>query len=101
MQQQHQQQQSTNPQQQQLQQHVLSNQQPQTSNHSMHQLDKVGGGSGSVAVDGSMSNSFRGNDQVSSLLVSSASSIFWHLIYQIFSPSGIKNHWVNLFLVTR
>ncbi|KAF7817216.1 transcriptional corepressor LEUNIG-like isoform X1 [Senna tora] len=64
IQQQHQQQQSTNPQQQQIQQHVLSNQQPQTSNHNMHQLDKVGGG-GSVAVDGSMSNSFRGNDQVS------------------------------------
>ncbi|KAG5018665.1 hypothetical protein JHK87_014520 [Glycine soja] len=40
--------------------------QSQTSNHSMHQQDKVGGGGGgSVTVDGSMSNSFRGNDQVS------------------------------------
>ncbi|KAJ1410995.1 WD40/YVTN repeat-like-containing domain superfamily [Sesbania bispinosa] len=36
-----------------------------TSNHSMHQQDKVGGGGGSVNMDGSMSNSFRGNDQVS------------------------------------
>ncbi|KAG5048448.1 hypothetical protein JHK85_009551 [Glycine max] len=63
--QQQQQQSSTNAQQQQLQQHVLSNQQSQTSNHSMHQQDKVGGGGGSVTVDGSMSNSFRGNDQVS------------------------------------
>ncbi|KAI9073967.1 hypothetical protein K1719_025650 [Acacia pycnantha] len=61
---QQQQQQSNNPQQQQLHQHVLSNQQPQTSNHNMHQLDKVGGG-GSITMDGSMSNSFRGNDQVS------------------------------------
>ncbi|OMO80569.1 hypothetical protein COLO4_24036 [Corchorus olitorius] len=38
--------------------------QPQSSNPSLHQQDKVGGG-GSVTVDGSMSNSFRGNDQVS------------------------------------
>ncbi|KAL5127631.1 Transcriptional corepressor LEUNIG [Glycine soja] len=59
------QQQNANPQQQQLQQHTLSNQQSQTSNHSMHQQDKMGGGGGSVNVDGSMSNSFRGNDQVS------------------------------------
>ncbi|KAL9313322.1 hypothetical protein ACSQ67_018774 [Phaseolus vulgaris] len=67
LQQQHQQQSSTNAQQQQqqLQQHALSNQQSQTSNHSMHQQDKVGGGGGSVTVDGSLSNSFRGNDQVS------------------------------------
>ncbi|KAL5127629.1 Transcriptional corepressor LEUNIG [Glycine soja] len=57
------QQQNANPQQQQLQQHTLSNQQSQTSNHSMHQQDKMGGGGGSVNVDGSMSNSFRGNDQ--------------------------------------
>ncbi|KAG4944163.1 hypothetical protein JHK85_048809 [Glycine max] len=63
---QHQQQQNANPPQQQLQQHTLSNQQSQTSNHSMHQQDKMGGGGGSsVNVDGSMSNSFRGNDQVS------------------------------------
>ncbi|KAH1203452.1 Transcriptional corepressor LEUNIG [Glycine max] len=61
---QHQQQQNANPPQQQLQQHTLSNQQSQTSNHSMHQQDKMGGGGGSsVNVDGSMSNSFRGNDQ--------------------------------------
>ncbi|CAJ2643468.1 unnamed protein product [Trifolium pratense] len=65
-QQQHQQQSSINAQQQQqLQQHALSNQQSQTSNHSMHQQDKVGGGGGSVTMDGSMSNSYRGNDQVS------------------------------------
>ncbi|GAU15151.1 hypothetical protein TSUD_08890 [Trifolium subterraneum] len=66
---QHQQQQNANPQQQQLQQHNLSNQQSQSSNHNMHQQDKVGGGGGggggSVTGDGSMSNSFRGNDQVS------------------------------------
>ncbi|KOM48679.1 hypothetical protein LR48_Vigan07g238300 [Vigna angularis] len=43
----------------------LSNQQSQTSNHSMHQQDRVGGGGGSVTVVGGMSNSFRGNDQVS------------------------------------
>ncbi|XWS27175.1 hypothetical protein CRYUN_Cryun26dG0092500 [Craigia yunnanensis] len=62
-----QQQQNSNSQQQQLQQHqqhALSNQQSQSSNPSLHQQDKVGGG-GSVTVDGSMSNSFRGNDQVS------------------------------------
>ncbi|MBA0633194.1 hypothetical protein Godav_001818 [Gossypium davidsonii] len=61
---QQQQQQNSNSQQQQLQQHALSNQQSQSSNPSLHQQDKVGGG-GSVTVDGSMSNSFRGNDQVS------------------------------------
>ncbi|WVY90336.1 hypothetical protein V8G54_035850 [Vigna mungo] len=63
----HQQQQNANPQQQQqqLQQHTLSNQQSQSSNHNMHQQDKIGAGGGSVNVDGSMSNSFRGNDQVS------------------------------------
>ncbi|KAE8726428.1 Transcriptional corepressor LEUNIG [Hibiscus syriacus] len=38
--------------------------QPQSSNPSLLQQDKVGGG-GSVTMDGSMSNSFRGNDQVS------------------------------------
>ncbi|MCI42891.1 transcriptional corepressor LEUNIG-like, partial [Trifolium medium] len=68
-QQQHQQQSSINAQQQQLQQHALSNQQSQTSNHSMHQQDKVGGGGGSVTMDGSMSNSYRGNDQVSPFIV--------------------------------
>lgn len=62
---QHHQQQNNNPQQQQqLQQHALSNQQSQSSNHNLHQQDKMGG-AGSVTVDGSMSNSFRGNDQVS------------------------------------
>ncbi|RYQ94613.1 hypothetical protein Ahy_B08g089550 isoform C [Arachis hypogaea] len=65
MQQQHQQQPNSNPQLQQLQQHALSNQQSQTSSHNMHQQDKVGGGGGSVTADGSMSNSFRGNDQAS------------------------------------
>ena len=72
---QQQQQQSTNPQQQQIQQHALSNQQSQSSNHNMHQQDKVGGG-GSVTVDGSMSNSFRGNDQVSHFLAAPGTSIF-------------------------
>ncbi|RYR05683.1 hypothetical protein Ahy_B06g085510 isoform A [Arachis hypogaea] len=61
----HQQHQNANPQQQQqLQQHALSNQQSQSSNHGMHQQDRVAG-AGSVTADGSMSNSFRGNDQVS------------------------------------
>ncbi|GMI84236.1 ROTUNDA 2, LEUNIG [Hibiscus trionum] len=63
-QQQQQMQQNSNSQQQQLQQHALSNQQSQNSNPSLHHQDKVGGG-GSVTVDGSMSNSFRGDDQVS------------------------------------
>ncbi|KAK1298168.1 Transcriptional corepressor LEUNIG [Acorus calamus] len=57
-----QQQQSSSPQQQ-LQQHALSSQQSQSSNHHLHQQDKVG--AGSVTVDGSVSNSFRGNDQAS------------------------------------
>ncbi|XP_004138746.1 transcriptional corepressor LEUNIG isoform X2 [Cucumis sativus] len=66
LQQQQQQQQSSSQQQQQqqLQQHALSNQQSQSSNHNMHQQEKIGG-AGSVTMDGSMSNSFRGNDQVS------------------------------------
>ncbi|EEF47044.1 WD-repeat protein, putative [Ricinus communis] len=64
-QQQQQQQQNSNPQQPpQHQQHALSNQQSQSSSHNLHQQDKMGG-AGSVTVDGSMSNSFRGNDQVS------------------------------------
>uniref|UniRef100_A0A2C9U9G2 LisH domain-containing protein n=1 Tax=Manihot esculenta TaxID=3983 RepID=A0A2C9U9G2_MANES len=54
-QQQQQQQQNSNPQQQQQQQQQL---------HNHHQQDKMGG-AGSVTVDGSMSSSFRGNDQVS------------------------------------
>lgn len=58
-QQQQQQQQNSNPQQ-----HALSNQQSQSSNHNLHQQDKMGP-AGSVTLDGSMSNSFRGNDQVS------------------------------------
>ncbi|OIW03074.1 hypothetical protein TanjilG_19354 [Lupinus angustifolius] len=62
--QQHQQQQNANSQQHQQQQHGLSNPQSQTSNHNMLQ-DKVGGGGGSVTVDGSLSNTFRVNDQVS------------------------------------
>ncbi|KAJ9702488.1 hypothetical protein PVL29_004299 [Vitis rotundifolia] len=56
------QQQQQQQQQQQLQQHALSSQQSQSSNHNMHQQDKMGG-AGSITVDGSMSNSFRGNDQ--------------------------------------
>lgn len=67
-QQQQQQQHSGNPQQsqqQQLPQHSLSGQQPQSSNHSLQQDKIMGSGTG----DGSMSNSFRGNDQVSTFLV--------------------------------
>ncbi|KAJ6915505.1 transcriptional corepressor LEUNIG isoform X3 [Populus alba x Populus x berolinensis] len=63
-QQQQQQQQNSNPQHQLLQQHVLSNQQSQSSNHNLHPQEKMGD-AGSVNVDGSISNSFRGNDQVS------------------------------------
>ncbi|GMQ03276.1 hypothetical protein CsSME_00049147 [Camellia sinensis var. sinensis] len=63
-QQQQQQQQNSNQQQQQLQQHALSGQQSQSSNHNLHQQDKIVG-AGSVTADGSMSNSFRGNDQAS------------------------------------
>ncbi|KAK1281917.1 Transcriptional corepressor LEUNIG [Acorus calamus] len=59
---QQQQQQSSSPQQQ-LQQHALSSQQSQSSNHHLQQQDKMG--PGSVTVDGSVSNSFRGNDQAS------------------------------------
>ncbi|XP_022929684.1 transcriptional corepressor LEUNIG-like isoform X1 [Cucurbita moschata] len=59
-----QQQQNSSQQQQQQQQHSLSNQQSQSSNHNMHQQEKIGG-AGSVTMDGSMTNSFRGNDQVS------------------------------------
>lgn len=71
--QQHQQQQNSNPQQQQqqLQQHALSNQQSQSSNHNLHQQDKMGGAA-SVTMDSNMSNSFRGNDQVSPFNVTSS-----------------------------
>ncbi|XP_043699670.1 transcriptional corepressor LEUNIG isoform X6 [Telopea speciosissima] len=58
-----QQQHNSNQQQQQLQQHALSTQQSQSSNHHLHPQDKLGG-AGSVTVDGSLSNSFRG-DQAS------------------------------------
>ncbi|PQM36914.1 transcriptional corepressor LEUNIG isoform X3 [Prunus yedoensis var. nudiflora] len=60
------QQQNSNPQQQQqqLQQHNLSAQQSQSSSLNPHQQDKIGG-AGSITMDGSISNSFRGNDQVS------------------------------------
>lgn len=60
---QQQQQQNNNQQlQQQLQQHALSGQQLQNASHNLQQ-DKIVG-AGSVTGDGSMSNSFRGNDQV-------------------------------------
>ncbi|CAN8327009.1 unnamed protein product [Cochlearia groenlandica] len=65
-QQQHQQQGGGNPSQTQsqpLNQISLPNQQSQSSNHNIHQQDKLGGG-GSISMDGSMSNSFRGNEQV-------------------------------------
>ncbi|KAF9613008.1 hypothetical protein IFM89_004862 [Coptis chinensis] len=58
---QQQQQQTGNQLPQQLQQHALSSQQSQGSNHNLHQ-DKAGG-AGSITADGSLSNSFRGNDQ--------------------------------------
>ncbi|KAL6980155.1 hypothetical protein U1Q18_021802 [Sarracenia purpurea var. burkii] len=60
----HQQQQQNNSQQQQqqLHQHALSAQQSQSSNHNIHQQDKLVG-AGGVVADDSMSNSFRGNDQ--------------------------------------
>ncbi|KAJ4899179.1 Transcriptional corepressor LEUNIG [Raphanus sativus] len=51
------------PQPQTLNQQALSNQQSQSSNHNIHQQDKLGG-VGSITMDGSMSNSFRGNEQV-------------------------------------
>ncbi|XP_060673274.1 transcriptional corepressor LEUNIG-like [Ziziphus jujuba] len=54
------QQQNSNPQQQQ--QHALPTPPSQSSNHNPHPQDKMGG-AGSVTIDGSMSNSFRGNDQ--------------------------------------
>ncbi|GER46914.1 WD-repeat protein [Striga asiatica] len=57
------QQSSSQSQQQQLQQHALSGQQSQSLIHNLQQ-DKIMG-SGSVIADGSMSNSFRGNDQAS------------------------------------
>ncbi|WOK95788.1 transcriptional corepressor LEUNIG-like isoform X2 [Canna indica] len=60
--QQQQQSNSQQQQQQQLAQHALSSQQSQNSNHLLHQ-DKLG--AASMTVDGSMSNSFRGNDQTS------------------------------------
>ena len=79
-----QQQQNNNPQQQQqLQQHALSNQQSQSSNHNLHQQDKMGG-AGSVTVDGSMSNSFRGNDQVSPFYVTSKHVFFDMLLLLVF-----------------
>jgi len=51
------------PQPQPLNQLALTNPQPQSSNHSIHQQEKLGGG-GSITMDGSISNSFRGNEQV-------------------------------------
>ncbi|XP_006643822.1 transcriptional corepressor LEUNIG-like [Oryza brachyantha] len=54
-------QQSSN--QQQLLQHTLLSQQPQISSHLPVQQEKMG--AGSVTIDGSLSNSFRGSEQVS------------------------------------
>ncbi|CAN1331386.1 Transcriptional corepressor LEUNIG, partial [Linum perenne] len=56
------QQQLQNINQQQYSQHPLSGQQPQNSNHTFQQQDKMIG-SGSVAADGGMSNTFQGTDQ--------------------------------------
>lgn len=86
-----QQQQNNNPQQ--LQQHALSNQQSQSSNHNLHQQDKMGG-AGSVTVDGSMSNSFRGNDQVSPFYVTSKHIFLRHALLLVLSPP-----YVALFLL--
>lgn len=85
---QHQQQQQSNnsQQQQQLQQHALSNQQSQSSNHNLHQQDKMGG-TGSVTMDGSMSNSFRGNDQVSPFKVTSGNVYLKYVL--VLSPSYV------------
>ncbi|XP_073055404.1 transcriptional corepressor LEUNIG-like isoform X3 [Primulina eburnea] len=64
LQQQQQQQQNSNQLlQQQFQQHAFSGQQSQSSNHNL-QPEKIMG-TASVTCDGGMSNSFRGNDQVS------------------------------------
>jgi len=66
-QQQQQQQQQQNNQQQQLQQQALSNQQSQVTSHQQQQQqqqEKLG--VAGVSVEGSMSNSFRGNDQAAS-----------------------------------
>ncbi|KAK4785052.1 hypothetical protein SAY86_001741 [Trapa natans] len=46
------------------QQHGLTNQMSQGSNQNIHPQDKLGG-AGNMTMEGSMSNSFRGNDQVS------------------------------------
>lgn len=48
---------------QQFQQLGLTNHQSQSSNHNVHQQDKMGG-VGNMTMDGSMSNPYRGNDQV-------------------------------------
>uniref|UniRef100_A0A1D1YNW2 Transcriptional corepressor LEUNIG n=1 Tax=Anthurium amnicola TaxID=1678845 RepID=A0A1D1YNW2_9ARAE len=55
--------QQSSSQQPQLQHPAISSQQSQNSNHHLHQQDKMG--TASITVDGSMSNSFRGNDQAS------------------------------------
>nr|QEX51155.1 transcriptional corepressor LEUNIG-like isoform X1 [Cymbidium ensifolium] len=52
-----------NSQQKQLQQLPISSQQSQNSNAHLHQQDKMG--AGSVTMDGTLSNSLRGNDQAS------------------------------------
>ncbi|KAG1335520.1 transcriptional corepressor LEUNIG [Cocos nucifera] len=62
LQQQHQQN-SSQQTQQQLPQHAISSQQSQSSTHHLHQQDKMG--AASVTMDGNMSSSFRGSDQVS------------------------------------
>ncbi|KAK9268494.1 hypothetical protein L1049_000246 [Liquidambar formosana] len=56
--------QNDNQQQQQYLQHPLSSQQSQNSNHHLHQQGKMVG-AGSIPADGSMSNTFHGNDQAS------------------------------------
>ncbi|KAI4379764.1 hypothetical protein MLD38_006018 [Melastoma candidum] len=61
--QQQQQQNSNLMQQPQSQQHPLANLQSQNSSHILHQQDRLAVSS-SIAADGSLSNSFRGNDQV-------------------------------------
>lgn len=58
-----QQQQQSSHHQHQIQQNGLSGQPSQLSNQILHQPDKIGGAS-SITMDGSLSNSFRGNEQV-------------------------------------
>lgn len=101
-QQQHQQQHQQNSnqqQQQQLQQHALSGQHSQSSSHNLHQQDKIVG-AGSVTADGSMSNSFRGNDQVCPFLATGYFILFSLPIYLALETfSTLRNRLKVVFIV--